>query len=127
MLLFTLYGNFGKSRVSTENIFSVPGKSGVSKRRLAEFLHDLGYSAIQNDNLSSRVCAKYASKIRRAADLKSFLDAGLVKTECSLQIGVDSPPERFKRISSSPHVSSARKLPDLSPLLKMIQQTILSD
>ena len=69
-----LYGNFGKNRVSTENIFSILGKWSVPKRRLAGFLHDLGYSAKENVRLSSRVCAKCASKIRRAAELKSFLD-----------------------------------------------------
>ena len=41
---------------------------------VAGFLHDLGYSAKENVRLSSRVCAKCASKIRRAAELKSFLD-----------------------------------------------------
>ena len=73
------YGNFCENRMSTENIFSLSGRTGVSKRPLALLLQDLFY-VIEEGVGSSRVCAKCATKIRRAADLKNFLDAGLKKT-----------------------------------------------
>ena len=63
------YGNFCENRVSTENIFSLSGRIRVSKRPLALLLQDLFY-VVEEGVGSSRVCA---AKIRRTADLKSFL------------------------------------------------------
>lgn len=99
------YGSFCENHVSTENIFSL--------FPLVLHIRDLGY-VVENGDGSSRVCAKCATKIRRAADLKVFLDAGLMKqdqlTSTSSCLYLDSP-ERFKRcvihllaaIVQSPH------------------------
>ena len=112
------YGNFCQNRVSTENIFSLPGKTNVSKRPLALLLRDLSY-VVEEGVGSSRVCAKCALKIRRAADLKCFLDAGLKKHERASSSVPCSPldsPDRFKRMCNTPTGNCAKSVRKTSPL-----------
>lgn len=99
-----VYGDFAKTTtISTENIFNLPGRSGVGNLPLAFQFKSLGYSVEQGDGLSSRVCAKCATKVRRASELKLFLDCKCLKKEELVS------PERFKRMSSSPSYVDARK------------------
>jgi hypothetical protein len=97
------YGSFCENHVSTENIFSL--------FPLVLHIRDLGY-VVENGDGSSRVCAKCATKIRRAADLKVFLDAGLMKqdqlTSTSSCLYLDSP-EQFKRTCNTPTGSNRAK------------------
>ena len=110
------YGNFCENRVSTENLFSVSGRSGVLvKRPLALLLRDLSYVVEEGDG-SSCVCAKCAAKIRRAADIKAFLDAGLRKHEHPSSPSVLDSPERFKRMCNTPTGNCAKSLRKTSPL-----------
>lgn len=105
------YGVFSR-RVSTENLFEVPKREGVVKCRLADLACELGFNCVQAVNISKRVCAKCATKIRNAVELMRFLRTGFSAQEpreTSLQC---SPPtvERFKQMSVSPHSTNSGKV-----------------
>lgn len=105
------YGDFGEIRVSTECLFSIPRRSGMSKRPLYLLLKNLGYLIEENDVLCSRVCAKCGTKIRRAEELKVFFDAGLCRTQETAQ----ESPDRFKRMMSSPSSAPRKSVKTNSP------------
>ena len=113
------YRNFCENRVSTENLFSVSGRSWVLvKRSLALLLCDLSY-VVEEGGGSSHVCAKCATKIRWAADIKAFLDTGLRKHERPSSSVLCSPldsPEQFKRMCNTPTGNCAKSLRKTSPL-----------
>lgn len=95
-----LYGDFKRSTISTENLFAVPGRSAVTKRKLADLLCDVGFPCYENkENLSERVCAPCARKIRNAATLIDFLRTGFKKQTENMSPGPDSGRDRFKRMS----------------------------
>lgn len=106
-------GNFGKAGyISTENIFKVPEKKGVAKRRLADFIQqDLGLKL--EENLSARACSKCATKVRNAASLFLFITASINKPSLTPKTDeaqeIDSP-ERWKRMSTSPHAKQVSKI-----------------
>ena len=63
----------GRYRVSTENLFKIPQKSGVSSTPPAELVgKHVGVEIPQDTKKSSRVCSKCALKIRR----QRFLELG---------------------------------------------------
>ncbi|KAL9986825.1 hypothetical protein ACROYT_G001028 [Oculina patagonica] len=85
-----------------ENLFVEPKREGVLRRKLADVLDEFR---------SSRVCSSCASKARSAAS-----NVELIKKSLARPIdGVESPTrqvdrdQRFKRMSRSPHTSSARQ------------------
>ena len=69
-LCYVHFKSSGKYRVSTENLFKTPQKSGVSSTPLAELVgKHVGVVIPQDTKKSSRVCAKCALKIRNATTL----------------------------------------------------------
>lgn len=105
-------GNFGKtSYISTENLFVRPKREGVLRRKLADVLVDLGIAVQADEFRSSRVCSSCASTTRSAASNIEFIKKSLARPID----GVESPKrkvdrdERFKRMSRSPHTSSAKQ------------------
>ena len=109
--------------ISTDNLFTckLPGKKGVEKRPLDKLLSEyLGLHLSNNQNYSSRVCARCALKIRNAVELVRFLKAKLnpvvanveeTSVECETQ-------QRWKRMSKSPSSEEKRKsarIPTVEP------------
>ena len=67
-LCFIDFKSSGRYRVSTENLFKIPQKSGVSSTPLAELVgKHVGVVILQDTKKSARVCAKCALKIRNAS------------------------------------------------------------
>ena len=88
-----------------------PKREGVLRRKLADVLIDLGTAVQEDEFRSSRVCSSCASTTRSAASNIEFIKKSLTRPID----GVESPKrkvdrdERFKRMSRSPHTSSAKQ------------------
>lgn len=102
------YGNFPTSRtgyISTENIFTVPQKKGLTKS-LAWYLEFLGFHLDLGEQFSTRVCSPCGTKVRTAAATVEVLKTNLNRpAPC---IGVQN--ERSKRMSNSPHQTQQSKI-----------------
>ena len=94
---FTIsYGNFPTSKtgyISTENIFTVPQKKGLTKP-LSSYLEDLGFHLDLGEQFSNRVCSPCGTKVRAAATAVEVLKANL--NQPAPCIGVQN--ERSKRM-----------------------------
>ena len=88
-----------------------PKREGVLRRKLADVLVDLGIAVQADEFRSSRVCSSCASTTRSVASNIEFIRKSLARPID----GVESPKrkvdrdERFKRMSRSPHTSSAKQ------------------
>ena len=80
----TVYGNFPSkeqckeretktSYISTENIFNVSCRGGQERPTLKAILDQLGFTVLQSDLLSPRVCRKCAIKVRNAEPAIAFI------------------------------------------------------
>ena len=131
----TIYGNFPSkstsgelseeqqpktSYISTENIFNVSCRRGQERPSLNSILEQLGFTLLQSDLLSSRVCRKCATKVRNAEPAITFIRQELNRAHHSFehqQEGKfdqdkenDVREERFKRMAKSPHGSQKPKV-----------------
>ena len=110
------YGGFNR-RVSTENLFEIPERTGVAKCRLAESIGELGFTCRKILDCSSLVCAKCATKIRNATDLMRFLGSAFNVAVQNPSSSIEYLPievERFKRMSISLHSSNLAKVNKIS-------------
>ena len=100
-------GNFTTSKTgyfSTENIFTVPQKKGLTKP-LSSYLEDLGFHLDLGEQFSNRVCSPCGTKVRAAAATVEVLKNLNQPAPC---IGVQN--ERSKRMSNSPHQAQQSKI-----------------
>ena len=113
----------GRYRVSTENFFKIPQKSGVSSTPLAELVgKHVGVVILQDTEKSSRVCAKCALKIRNVSTLCEFIKAALVSENITC-VESDGDP-RFKRLNViSPPRNIKKSRPYSSPMPKHSRKT----
>ena len=102
------YGNFPTSKtgyISTENIFTVPQKKGLTKS-LTWYLEFLGFHLDLGEQFSTRVCSPCGTKVRTAAATVEVLKTNLNQpAPCK---GVQN--ERSKRMSNSPHLTQQSKI-----------------
>ena len=122
-LCYVDFKSSGRHRVSKENLFKIPQKSGVSSTPLAELVgKHVGVVIPQATKKSSRVCAKCALKIRNASTICEFIKAAM-DSENDICVESDEDP-RFKRlnvISTPRNVKKSR--PYSSPMPKQSRKT----
>ena len=120
-LCFVDFKSSGRYRVSTENLFKIPQKSGVSSTPLAELVgKHVGVVILQDTKKSSRVCAKCALKIRNASSICEFIKAAL-DSENTTYVESGGDP-RFKRLNViSPPRNVKKSRPYSSPMPKAKQ------
>ena len=122
-LCYVDFKSSGRYRVSTENLFKIPQKSGVSSTPLAELVgKHVGVVIPQATKKSFRVCAKCALKIRNASTICEFIKAAL-HSENDICVDSDEDP-RFKRLNViSPPRNVKKSRPYSSPMLKQSRKT----
>ena len=102
------YGNFPTCKtgyISTENIFMVPQKKGLTKP-LSSYFGDLSFHLDLGEQFSNHVCSPCSTKVRAAAAIVEVLKANL--NQPSPWVGVQN--ERSKRMSNSPHQAQQSKI-----------------
>ena len=106
------YGNFSSKTgyISTENIFTVPEKKGITKP-LFSYLEDLGFHFETGEQFSTRVCSPCGTKVkvRAAAATLCLLKNNLNQPAPSTSIP-NEVNERSKRMSNSPHQTQQKKI-----------------
>ena len=117
-LCYVDFKSSGRYRVSTENLFKIPQKSGVSSTPLDQLVgKHVGVVIPQATKKSSRVCAKCALKIRNASTICEFIKAAL-DSENDICVESDEDP-RFKRLNViSPPRNVKKSRPYSSPMPK---------
>ena len=106
------YGNFPSSKtgyISTENIFTVPQKKGLTKP-LSSYLEDLGFHLESGEQFSTRVCSPCGTKVRAAATTVYLLKTNLNQPAPSISVVQNEVNERSKRMSKSPHQTQQKKM-----------------
>lgn len=102
------YGNFPTSKqgyISTENIFTVPQKKGLTKS-LSSYLEYLGFHLDLDEQFSTRVCSPCGTKVRTAAATVEMLKTNLNQPAPCVGVQI----ERSKRMSNSPHQTQQSKI-----------------
>ena len=95
------YGNFSSKTgyISTENIFTVPQKKGLTKP-LFSYLEDLGFHLETGEQFSTRVCSPCGTKVRAAAAAVYLLKNNLNQPAPSTSIP-NELNDRSKRMSDA--------------------------
>ena len=126
-LCYVDFKSSGRYRVSTENLFKIPQKSGVSSTPLAELVgKHVGVVIPQATKKSSRVCAKCALKIRNTSTTCEFMKAALdSENDICVESGEDP---RFKRLNVTSPPRNVKKnvkksRPYSSPIPKQSRKT----
>ena len=108
------YGNFSSKTgyISTENIFTVPEKKGLTKP-LFSYLEDLGFHLETREQFSTRVCSPCGTKVKERA-AAATVTVYLLKNNLNQPAPSTSIPnevnERSKRMSNSPHQTQQKKI-----------------
>ena len=122
-LCYVDFKSSGRYRVSTENLFKVPQKSGVSSTPLAELVgKHVGVVISQDTKKSSRVCAKCALEIWKPSTICEFIKVALDSENTTyVESGGDPLLRRLNVISPPRNVKKGR--PYSSPMPKQSWKT----